>query len=69
MEKLFRHLQLPCGFLKMLLASAFVACASLISGDGAWWAVGFGIASLVFMQVGYFGAVVALSFAEKSRRR
>jgi Na+/pantothenate symporter len=53
----------------MLLASVFVACASLISGDGAWWAAGFGIASLVFMQVGYFGAVVALSFAEKSRRR
>ncbi len=29
----------------------------------------FGLASLILMQVGYFGAVVALSVAEKNRRR
>ncbi len=69
MESIFRHLRLPCGFLKMLLISALVACASLIAGDGAWWAIGFGVASLVLMQVGYFGAILALSVAEKNRRR
>ena len=69
MENLFRHLQLPCGFLKMLLMSAVVTCASLISGNGLWWAIGFGVASLALMQVGYFGAVIALSVAEKNRRR
>ena len=69
MENLFRHLRLPCGFLKMLAMSAIVTCASLISGDGFWWAMGVGAASLALMQVGYFGAVIALSVAEKSRRR
>ncbi len=69
MESLFRHLQLPCGFLRMLVFSALVTCASLIAGDGLWWAMGFGVASLVLMQVGYFGAVLALSVAEKNRRR
>lgn len=53
----------------MLAMSAIVTCASLISGDGFWWAMGVGAASLALMQVGYFGAVIALSVAEKSRRR
>lgn len=69
MDNLFRHLQLPCGFLRMLLISGLITCASLVAGDGAWWAMSFGLASLVLMQVGYFGAVVALSVAEKNRRR
>lgn len=69
MEKFFRHLQLPCGFLRMLLMSALVTCASLVAGHGAMWAMGFGVASLVLMQVGYLGAVLALSVAEKNRRR
>lgn len=69
MEKIFRHLQLPCGFLKMLLMSALVTCASFIAGDGAIWALSFGVASLVLMQVGYFGAILALAAAEKNRRR
>lgn len=68
MEKLFRHMQLPCGFLRMLLMSAIVTCASLLAGNGVWWALGFGVASLALMQVGYFGAVLALSVAEKKRR-
>lgn len=49
--------------------SAFVTCASLIAGEGVLWAIGVGVVSLVLMQVGYFGAVLALSVAEKSRRR
>ncbi|TNM65667.1 hypothetical protein [Aliirhizobium smilacinae] len=69
MENISRHLQLPCGFLRMLLMSALITCASLVVGDGAWWAMSFGLASLILMQVGYFGAVVALSVAEKNRRR
>ncbi len=69
MDSLFRHLRLPCGFLKMLVMSALVTCASLVSGDGVWRAAGFGVISLVLMQVGYFGAVLALSVAEKNRRR
>lgn len=69
MENLIRHLQLPCGFLRMLLLSGFITCASLLAGDGMRWALGFGAASLLLMQVGYFGAVIALSTMEKSRRR
>lgn len=68
MESLFRHLQLPCGFLKMLLMSAIVTCASLVAGDGLWWAIGLGVTSLVLMQVGYFGAILALAAVEKNRR-
>ncbi len=68
MESLFRHLRLPCGFLKMMLMSAIVTCVSLVAGDGVWWAIGIGVASLVLMQVGYFGAILALAAAEKNRR-
>ncbi|AYD00200.1 hypothetical protein [Neorhizobium sp. NCHU2750] len=58
MEKLPRYLHVPCGFSRMLLMSALISVASLVTGNGLWWSLGFGFASLVLMQIGYFGALL-----------
>jgi hypothetical protein len=60
MEKLPRYLHVPCGFSRMLLLSALIAGAGLYDDYGLWWSLSFGIASLLLMQVGYFGAVLVM---------
>jgi uncharacterized membrane protein YiaA len=53
----------------MLLMAGLITATSLYSGNGLWWSVGFGAASLLLMQIGYFAAVLVMTQKERKRRQ
>lgn len=68
MDSLCRHIRIPCTLLRMLVVALIVSLTSWFGGDGLWWSIGFGLASLMLMQIGYF-AVVLFIIANQSKRR
>lgn len=52
----------------MLVVSCLIGVASWYNGDGLWWSLGFGLASLMLMQIGYFVIVVFIIVNQSKRR-
>lgn len=68
MEKLCRYVAIPCVLVRMLLVSTVFGGLRFYAGDGLLWSLGFALASLVLMQIGYF-AVVIIMVARQRRGR
>lgn len=68
MDELCRYVRVPCVLLRMLVVSLAVGAVSYYNGDGIWRAVGFGLASLLLIQLGYFAVVIIIIASQKRRR-
>lgn len=68
MENTCPSAYVPCAFLRMIMLSLLISATSLYAGNGLWWSLGFGAASLLLMQIGYFTTVLVMLKQEKKRR-
>jgi hypothetical protein len=69
MEPLCQRLGVPCAFLRMIIMAVLTGGFAYYYGYNGWFSAGVGVASLVFMQVGYFVAVLYMVHEEKKRRK
>ena len=68
MDPLCRYIRVPCTLLRILLISTLVIVASFYSGNSLWLSLGYGLACLLLMQMGYFVALVILVVVRSKRK-
>jgi hypothetical protein len=67
MDRLCRYIRIPCTLLRMLLVSSLIVAVSWYNREGFWPGLGYGLASLILMQIGYIAFVIFLA-ASRSKR-